>query len=315
MATTLAEPVTWVVAAAIAVVTTVITLTPQREAPAPPPPAAQNLFPFVRSLQGTYPDGQLSSDAAEALVADAELRRLFDYYLASIGEKSVAEIRAEIERELERRLQPAAAAEAKRLLARYLDYKRALVAVEKDSRMAGGGLPAIRLRFAAMQETRSRFFSAAESTAMFGFDDAYDLDALTRLELSQDPNLSEQQKQEKLAALDAALPTALREAKEAPLQVVKLEQAAQKMRNEGASDDDVYRMRAAALSPEAAARLAEVDQDEAAWQHRIGAYLAERNRLVQANGNLPWQDQQALLQQLRQARFDAGEQKRLAAYE
>lgn len=305
----------WAAAATAAVLVTVIAVGRQGEEPAAPAAAQQNLFPFVRSLQDTYPDGALKVDATEALVADAELRRLFDYYLAAVGEKSVDEIRAEIERELERRLKPAAAAEAKRLLARYLDYKRELVAVEKNPQSAGTGLQAIRQRFAAMQQARSRFFSAAESQAMFGFDDAYDMDALARLEISQDPTLDEQQKREKLAALDAALPPALREAREAPLQIVKLEQAAQRMREEGASDDEVYRMRAAALSPEAAARLAEADQEDAAWKSRIGAYLAERSRLLQGSGQRSQQDQEALLLQLRQARFSADEQKRLAAYE
>ncbi len=269
----------------------------------------------MRSLQGTYPDGDLKTDAAEGLVVDAELRRLFDYYLAAIGEKSLAEIRAEIERELDQRLKPLAANEAKRLLGRYLDYKHALVEVEQNPQTTGGGLQAMRERFTAMQRTRSQFFSAAESEAMFGFDDAYDMDALTRLEISQDTSLSEQQKQEKLAALDATLPAAVREAKEVPFQIVRLEQAAQKMRTEGASDDDVYRMRAAALSPEAAARLAEVDQDEASWKNRIAAYLAERNGLLQSNAGLAQVDQQALLQQLRQTRFSADEQRRLPAYE
>ena len=305
----------WAAAATAAVLATVIAVGRQGEEPAAPAAAQQNLFPFVRSLQDTYPDGALKVDGADALVADAELRRMFDYYLAAIGEKSVDEIRAEIERELERRLKPGAAAEAKRLLARYLDYKRELVAVEKNPQSAGTGLQAIRQRFAAMQQARNRFFSTAESQAMFGFDDAYDMDALARLEVSQDPTLGELQKREKLAALDAALPPALREAQEAPLQIVKLEQAAQKMREEGASDDEVYRMRAAALSPEAAARLAEADQEDAAWKSRIGAYLAERSRLLQGSAKLSQQDQEALLLQLRQARFSADEQKRLAAYE
>jgi lipase chaperone LimK len=305
----------WAAAATAAVLATVIAVGRQGEEPAAPAATEQNLFPFVRSLQDTYPDGALKVDGADALVADAELRRMFDYYLAAIGEKSVDEIRAEIERELERRLKPGAAAEAKRLLARYLDYKRELVAVEKNPQSAGTGLQAIRQRFAAMQQARNRFFSTAESQAMFGFDDAYDMDALARLEVSQDPTLGELQKREKLAALDAALPPALREAQEAPLQIVKLEQAAQKMREEGASDDEVYRMRAAALSPEAAARLAEADQEDAAWKSRIGAYLAERSRLLQGSAKLSQQDQEALLLQLRQARFSADEQKRLAAYE
>jgi lipase chaperone LimK len=101
------------------------------------------------------------------------------------------------------------------------------------------------------------------------------------------------------------MPASLREARAAPLKIVKLEDNAAKMRQQGASEDDIYRMRAAALSPEAAARMAEVDQGEAAWKSRIAAYLAERSKLAGADA----------VAELRNRMFDANEQKRLPAYE
>ena len=87
------------------------------------------------------------------------------------------------------------------------------------------------------------------------------------------------------------------------------------MRAQGASQDDIYRMRAAALTPEAAARLAEVDQEEAAWKSRIASYLAERKSTLATSVKLSDAERDTALQQLRQARFTADEQKRLAAYE
>lgn len=309
-------PIVWIGAATLVAVVFFSIVLAQREEDAPPRVAVEaNLFPFVRSLEGTRPDGDIKVGAGDALVVDAELRRLFDYYLAAVGEKSLDAIRAEIERELERRLQPGAAMEAKRLLARYLDYKRELVEVEKNPQLAGSAIEAIRSRFAAMQQVRGRFFSAKENEGLFGFEDAYDMDAVARLEISQDTSLTGKQKQEKLAALDAAMSPALREAHEAPQQIIRLEEAAQKMRAQGAGEDAVYRMRAAALSPEAAARLAEVDQEDALWKNRIANYLAERNTFVARNANLPDADRQTALQQLRDMRFNIDEQKRLSAYE
>ncbi len=73
-------------------------------------------------------------------------------------------------------------------------------------------------------------------------------------------------------------------------------------------------MRAAAFSPEAAARMAAVDQENANWKNRIGDYLEQRNKVL-SNTNLPDVDRQAALQQLRDARFSVNEQKRLGAYE
>ena len=282
-------------------------------APVPKVSAEPNLFPFVRSLEGTRPDGDLAVAADDTLVPDASLLRLFDYYLSATGEKTLDAIRAEIENELERQLKPGAAAEAKRLLARYLDYKSALVELEQDKQLAGPSGTALRARMNAMRKVRDRFFSAKENQAMFGFDDAYDMDAVGRLEISQNGSLSEAEKRKMLAELDAALPPALREAREAPLKVVRMEEAVTKLRAQGASDDEIYRMRAATFSPEAAARLAELDRDEAAWSSRIAAYLAERGQLL--NSGRTDADRQAALLQLRQARFSEDEQRRLTAYE
>jgi lipase chaperone LimK len=302
-------------AALVAVVFFAFQETRLDEKVAPKSSASANLFPFVKSMEGTQPDGNIRVAEDETLVVDAGLRRLFEYYLAATGEKSIAEITAEIEKELDRRLKPRAAREAKRLLARFIDYKRDLVNVEKNPKIAGNGVEAIRGRLVAMQQSRLRFFTAPEAQAMFGFDDAYDMDSVTRLEISQNKALTDAQKQERIAALDAAMPEELRKERDAPLIVVKLEESVQKMRAQGASDDDVYRMRAAALNPEAAARLSEVDRDEVAWKGRITAYLAERSKLMDGNARISESERQAALQRLRDAGFGVDEQKRLAAYE
>ena len=309
------NPVLWIGAAALAAAFFVPMLMQNREEAVPQTAAEPDLFPFVRSLDGTIPDGNIRTAPDDVLIVDEELGHLFDYYLAALGEKPLEAIRAEIENELDRRLKPLAAAEAKRLLARYIDYKHALADVEKNTQLAGASADAARRRLAAMQQTRARFFSAEESRGLFGFADAYDTDAVARLEISQHRSLSDAQKREKLDALDAALSPALREARDAPMKIIKLDESVAKMRLDGASEDDIYRMRAAALSPEAAARFAEVDREETDWKNRIAAYLAERNKLMSGTVNLPESERQAAVQQLRQARFNADEARRLAAYE
>ncbi|MDC8756560.1 lipase secretion chaperone [Janthinobacterium fluminis] len=277
----------------------------QPEAAPPLPPAEADHFAFVPSMAGTRPDGELRVDAADGLVVDAELGHLFDYYLAGLGEKSMAEVRGGIERELERRLKPAPAAAAKRLLGHYLDYKRALVGVEQALPRTGDLARAARARMEAMRQLRPSYFSAAETAGLFGASDARDADALARLEIGQDPSLDAAQKQQKLAQLELRLSPALREEREAPARILHIEESVRNMRAQGAGDNEVYRARAAALSPAAADRLAELDRDEAAWQSRIDAYLAQRAAGMDA----------AALQRLRDAHFKPDEQRRLGAYE
>lgn len=286
-------------------------------------PAAQfgKPAPFARSLQDTLPDGDLQSlqtagsAGAPSALAYGELRRLFDYYLSTVGEQSIEAITAHIRAELQRRLPPPQALKAQRLLALYIEFKRELVDLEAKPELAGNAVAAIRRRMLAVQDLRGRYFSAAEVEGMFGFEDAYDQDAVARLEISQDPTLSTQQKQQRLAALDAAMPETLRKEREASNQVVRIEQQAQALRALGASEDDVYRMRAKEFDPQAAARLADVDREEAAWKARIARYQDERNKLLKAQANATESERQTVLAQLQQTYFTEAERPRLAAYE
>ena len=276
------------------------------------PGAPPDAFAFVRSMAGTAPDGALRtlpSNGAPAgvLVVDAELGHLFDYYLAGLGETSLAAVRAEIERVLELRLTPAAAVQAKALLGRYLAYKAALATLEQRDGNVGSGADAaaLKARLEALRQLRRGYFSDAESAGLFGADDLRDADAVARMAIAQDRALSPQQKLVRLAALDRALPPLLREDREAPLRIVRTEEMAQALRAQGAGDDAVYRLRAQQLSPGAADRLAQLDVEEAQWRSRIAAYLGERTALADEGARA----------QLRARLFTEDEQRRLPAYE
>ncbi|MQA18836.1 lipase secretion chaperone [Rugamonas rivuli] len=271
-------------------------------------PADPNYFAFVPSMTGTRPDGDVRQTAADKLTVNAELAYLFDYYLAGLGEKPLEAIRVEIGRELDRRLSAAPAAEAKRLLDAYLAYKRALVDVERGLPAAQDLAQGARQRLEAMQRLRRSYFSDAEAEGLFSASDAYDLDAVARLEVNGDKRLNDAQRKERIAALDAKLPQQVRDERDAPARVLKLEEAVAKARGQGLGDNEIYRMRAAALSPEAAARLADVDREEADWHRRIAAYQVQRQQLAGASDP-------ASLQKLRDSIFSADEQKRLGAYE
>lgn len=271
-------------------------------------------FSFVKSMEGTIHDGEVTENTSGELEVNSKLQQMFEYFLAATGEKSLNEIINEIEKELAKKLSMKASNDAKHLLSRYIKYKVALAEVEKNpTSLSNNATVAIRQRFLTMQELRKTFFSQQEMIGLFGFEDAYNLDAISRLEISQNVALTELQKREKINALDAAMSPTLREAKEAPYQIVQLEEQAKNLRDHGASEDEVYRMRAAATTPEAAARLSRVDQEESQWKMRILAYLNEKTKIdhlkLQAN------DQAFALQQIKDQKFNQEEQKRLPAYE
>lgn len=273
--------------------------------------AAARLTPAaapVRSQLGTGADGAVASGAADGLRVDLELRRWFDYHLAGLGEKNLDDIRAAMEQELRARLDAAGAAHALDVLKRYLDYRAALAGLERNT-PSGNTAHAIRARFLGMQKLRQAYFSDAENQAFFGLEDALDADALARLEITQDSALAPAEKQRRLQALDANMAPSLRAEKEAPYQVQRLHEQTENMRSAGASEDEIYRARAAATTPEAAARLAQLDREEMQWRQRIATYLQQRQALLAAQAGA------GALQRLREQSFDESERKRLAAYE
>lgn len=267
------------------------------------------LAPFVPSMAGTQPDGRIHAASVSALKVDAELRHLFDYYLSALGEAELPAIRAGIERELERRLKPAAADEAKRLLGQYLAYKRALAETERSQGAPAAGssfAAAARNRLLAMQDLRKRYFSPAEAAGLFGDTDARDQDAIARLELVDDKTLTPALRLQRMAELDRKLPAGLQEERAAAQRVLNLEQQVETARSSGASEDDIFRLRAAAFDPQAAGRLAQLDREQADWLRRVAAYRSASTGI----GANP-----AAIQQLRDSLFTSSEQKRLGAYE
>ena len=302
----------WIVGGALAALALYLVLRPG-EPPVPPPEKPEpDLFAFVRSMQGTRPDGNVTVAAGDQLVVDAELGHLFDYYLAGLGEKPLAAIRSQIEAELDKRLSAAPAREAKRLLAAYLAYKQALSGAEQALPAQADAATAARARLQAMRGLRGNYFTPEESAGLFGASDAHDDDAVARMAILGDATLDEAQRQQKLAALDQLLSPAQRAARDAPMKVAQLDASVQALRAQGGGENEVYRLRASTFTPAAAARLAELDREESQWQQRIIAYQAARVQQASLAGGA--QDP-AALQQLRDASFTPEEQRRLGAYE
>ncbi len=309
-------PLTWAAGVVLATALVVVGVrgVPGPAAPAAAPVAASEAAPVAAtSLAGTTPDGAATATPDHALALDPALIRLFDYYLTTVGERPLESIRAQVEHDLDGRLGPLAAKQAKDVFARYLQFKTALKAQRPAKAASGRSVDLLREGLRTMLALRATFFSEAESQALFAPQDAEATAALARMAVEQDPALSDAQRRDQLAALDASLPADVRAARDAPLAVIHLQEAAEKLRAQGGSEDDVYRMRAAAVSPEAANRLADLDRDEANWKARIAAYQAQRSAALSVPGSDA--NRQAAIAELRGRMFTPEEQRRLAAYE
>ncbi len=210
-----------------------------------------------------------------------DARRLFDYVLTASGEVSAEALRARIVHEIERRLPPGAVTEATALLDRYLAYRervRAMAGAE------GSDAADLEARLATLVALRREMLGAEAAEAFFAEEEADARRLLEVRRVMRDPALSAEARAERVAAIDAAaeaeLPPEEREARAAMRLATTLRAAEDEVRSRGGDAAELQQLRERLAGPEAAGRLADLDRQRAAWQSRVDAYRAARERLA-----------------------------------
>lgn len=285
--------------------------------PQPPAPATTHQIlnealpkPFAPSLAGTEVDGYFSVTADGQLQPTLATRDLFDYFLSTFGERSLDEIQAEIRQHAETTLPAEAAAQANDLLDRYIAYKRASADFlsQPAPAMLAGETAQLQQLFDEMVQLRRMHFSAAESEALFGPEEAYGRYALAQLEVQNDSALSETEKQYRLQQIHQQAPEIIRGPRQRATGHVEVAQEVERMRETGATSAEVYQYRAQVLGEDVAQHLAELDRQHAAWQERYALYAQQRDQL--RTTGMSQEDQAAALAQLREQYFDGPERER-----
>lgn len=268
----------------------------------PVPAMATDIPDLPASLQGTESDGGVTLDASGRLVPDLSLRRLFDHYLSSIGERSIDEIRALLAARLDQITTPEGKRQAHEVFERYLRY---LEAVDSSATRLEG-LP-LRERLAMLRDLRRQHLGSEMAGAFFGDEEAYQQYTLDSRELTDDASLTADERAARQRELTAALPEAVRQ----PLleqQRVETDLADAQAIDTLASDaDERHRLRVQRYGEEAAARMELLDRERAAWDARVAAYQAERARLASVDAAR----RQTALDEYLSRNFSEAEQRRI----
>lgn len=259
------------------------------------------------SLAGSRPDGALAAGAGGRLIVSPELRRAFEYWFAASGEESDAELAARIATEIRRQLDAPAETQALALLERFVAYRARARALAADGAVNGD----LAARVAAVRDLRRELFGA-EGAALFADEDALVDFALAERRIAEDPALSPAERVTRLEALRAEAPAAVRATRDAVLAPQRLAADELQRRAEGASDDDIRRLREERVGAEAAERLAALDAQRAAWRARVDAYRAERS-LIDADPALDAEGRAAAIAALRDRSFAGPERLRIEA--
>ena len=295
--------------------------------PPAPQPTAQAMTPSVEDTQkqkktsklalpssfvGTEVDGSFRVDAAGNLIISEDIRRIFDYFLASIGEESLDASVSRLRSYIDSQLQEPARARAQALLEQYLSYKRELVMLERDlPQMAN--LDAMRQRETAVQALRARLFGSETPQAFFAREEGYNRFTLERLAIQHDGKMSAEEKGVAVDRLRASLPEELQDAVLPQLQQ-ELRQNTARLQAEGASAAQIRQMRQQLVGAEATTRLEALDGQRQNWQKRLDGYFTEKAR-IDASEGLSAGDKRAAIEALAAERFDERERLRLDAAE
>jgi lipase chaperone LimK len=288
--------------------------TPAEPAPAaaPAPEAGPALPPPPASLRDTEPDGALVLGPDGRFVPTPSALAFFDYWLSASGEEPPAAIRARIVAAIGARLPAAAAPDAVALLDRYLGFREAVRALASDPELAASGDLERRLQW--IGELRREHFGAALAETLFGAQEQEWRVAIALRRLAADPTLTPEERARRRVALEAELPEAARRAREQARAPLALREEEAALRAAGGDEGDVQALREARFGPEAAARLAALDERRAAWQGRLDAWREERARLL-ADPALDEAARAEAVEAARAARFEPSEQLRVRALE
>lgn len=274
-----------------------------------------------RSLQGTQVDGEVIIDENKQLVVTEGLRRLFDYFLLAFGEEDEATIRARVAAHISSFVPEPAASQAIAIFDSYINYLKAIPEIEKRygnlqlQATANGELDLnmVKQQKQDIARLRQQYFDSQTITAFFGSEDEYDDYSLEMVAIEQNASLSEAQKQLARDNYISRMPNnAIKQNIEQQAGLNDLLARTKKMKAQGATSEALYTMRRNLVGAPAAARLAEVDKQDADFDNRFNQYQAQKQQLLSQNTN----NEQAQLQisQLEKQLFDESERKRLSGY-
>jgi lipase chaperone LimK len=260
------------------------------------------------SLQGTTPDGEVTLDANGSVVATPGLRRLFDYFLSTIGELDVPAIRALLLAHVRGLHGERVADEVGRIFDRYIDYQRALSDAEP-------GLSSdLDARLAFAKQLRRKFFDVASADAYFGEEEAYAEYTLERMRIARDTGLDEDARAARLQALEQTLSAEQRASLQQASTAILAEEQTRQLDAIHASPSERHAERSALYGEEAANRLADLDRQRSDWDQRIAAYRQARNA-IQVDARYSTAQRQHMIGELRARTFDGNEARRVAALE
>jgi lipase chaperone LimK len=226
----------------------------------------------ANSLQGLDISFPLMVNEQDQLVINDALVELIEWYLSSLGEASIENVIAQIHQAFSQSLPETAQVQAQTFLKQYLGYKQELADVQTYLSEVQDGtsrIEQLRLKKAKLADIRAKHFAGYDYEVLFSESDQYDEFLMHHLTIAEDDMLTPEEKVARQKENEQRLPESLLAARQNSTKFSDVSFTVDELRNQGASDEDVYEYRRARLGEEAAQSLAELDTKRNAWQSRV----------------------------------------------
>lgn len=265
-----------------------------------------------RSLQGTeVPDG-LAENASGNLIISQGLRDIIEYFLSGVVDEPVGTIHARLVAYIRSHVGSKAAQQALTILDQYGEYKLALPSLAKNH--AGERPDQVKARLAAIQNLRRASLGPEVAQAFFGEEEAWVAYTINKGEVLQDNALSPQQKTARIAELTKRLSTNLQESIATSEMLRSLDEVQADWKRRGGTSEELRAAREAIVGKDGAVRLDTLDRENAAWEARISAHLAQRAQIL-ADASIAQEMKGKRIEALRLQNFTSEEQARAFALE
>ena len=265
------------------------------------------VLPQPASLQGSSHGVRLLSLGGE-LVLTPGLRDLFDYYLSTLGELSLPDIRLLVERALAQQLASAPLVQALQIYDNYVRYREALQSFDDEyaaDREASKAQQLMQLqqRQQALILLQDQMLGAEVAQVLFAQDRQLDDYTLEKARLLQ-ADISAEQRAQALANLQASLPAEVVEHQQRNVRQSRLMAIGEAQ----LTPTERYQRRADVAGEAVAQRLAQLDAEQLHWQQRLDEAALALAEMQQAG--LSGNDYQQAFDQLLQQQFSADERLR-----
>jgi len=270
------------------------------------------------SLKGTTIDGMYPVDKDGNLLFSAAIKHRFEYFLSTMGEFPLDEVLQMVKDDIAINLVSPAKEQALNLFDDYVAYKYALVELEKTFEPVQGyevsNIERFRHQLDQLRNKRREHLNSEAVDAFFGFDELYDDFMLSQLEIQNNNQLTTVEKLQQTQALEDSLPEDVRTMREETQRVSKAFELTQEMKEEGASESEVFDYNSQQFGQEAAQRLQALDETRQVWQVKVDNYLLEKSHILK-DEELSDEAKLQAIKSLASERFTELELKRLPAFE